>query len=86
MSELYARLSAREACEEVIGPSIATIVDIFRQLSIDGRPIDVRKDPSETDVKVLTDALVAYDPEYNIEIRSKAQLKKMLFINEFFSS
>ena len=86
LSELQARPSAREAFDDAIGPSIATVADRFKQLSIDGRPIVVREYPSETEVKLLTDALVAYDPEYSRDNRSKAQLKKMPFINEFFSS
>ena len=53
-----------EALKNAIDPPIAVVEEKFSNMNIDGPPIEVRKYPEESDNKVLTDALLAYDSEY----------------------
>ena len=50
--------------KNAIDPPIAVVEEKFSNMNIDGPPIEVRKYPEESDNKVLTDALLAYDSEY----------------------
>ena len=43
--ELEAQPSEMEAFKNTMAPHIATVEDIFRNVNIDGQPIEVRKYP-----------------------------------------
>ena len=86
LEELQKRKTARVSYDDAINLCIEKVSERFGNLDIDGRKIDVRKWPSESDIEVLTDAIEDYDPDFSRDIRSSAQAHRMPLINEFLTS
>ena len=58
----------------------------FKRLKLDGRPVGVIPYPVDDTFKVLTDALVEFDPAFDPNIRSKSQISKMSRNEKFLAS
>ena len=58
----------------------------FKHLNMDGRPVEVIPYPGHNTLKVLTDALIDFDPAFDPNIRSKFQIRKMPQISELLAS
>jgi hypothetical protein len=85
LDELEARKTSKEAFSDAIQPCIDAVTERFSNLDIDGRNIEVRQWPKDEDLKLLTEELLRYDPNFSREIKSRALLGKMPFIKEFMS-
>ena len=52
----------------------------FASLNLDGRPVEVIPYPRDDTLKVLTDALLDFDPNFDTNIKSKSQMSKIPII------
>ena len=59
---------------------ITLVEDKFKCLKLDVRPVEVIPYPGDNTFKVLTDALVEFDPDFYLNIRSKSHISKMPLI------
>ena len=84
--ELKERKTARECFDGALDYPLKIVEERFKSLNIDGRQVEVKPYPKEAEVKVLTDALRAFDPSYDPEKRSKSGLQQMKNIAEFMNS
>ena len=58
----------------------------FKRLNMDGRPVKFIPYPGYDTLKILTDALVDFDPDFDPNIRSKSRIRKMPRITKFLTS
>ena len=52
----------------------------FASLKLDGRPVEVIPYPRDNSLKVLTDTLLDFDPDFEANIKIKSQMSKMPLI------
>jgi len=86
LNELKNRQQKKAEFESAMDKPIEIITDRCHQLSIYGRPINVRKYPGKREFKVFTDMILEFDLEYSDDYRSRAQPSNMPFISEFILS
>ena len=55
-------------------------------LEIDGRPVEVLQYTTYSVAKIVVDALTKFAPDFSVDVRSKAQLRKMPIIEQFLNS
>jgi hypothetical protein len=69
LSSIFSRIShtPTEAVHFVVDPCIDAVTERFSNLDIDGRNIEVRQWPKDEDLKLLTDELLRYDPDFSKE-------------------
>ena len=79
------RKTARECFDGALDYPLKIVEESFKSLNIDGRQVEVKPYPKEAEVKVLTDALRAFDPSYDPEKQSKSGLQQMKNIAEFMN-
>ena len=72
LTKLKERKPARACFESAIHHPLKIVEDRFKCLSIDGRPVVVKPYPQEADLKVFNYSLLAFDPSYDPDIRSKS--------------
>ena len=58
----------------------------FASLKLDGRLVEVITYPRDNSLKLLTDALLDFDPDFDPSIKSKYQMSKIPPIEEFLAS
>ena len=52
----------------------------FASLKLDVRPVEIIPYPRDNSLKVLTDKILDFDPDFDSNIKSKSQMSKMLLI------
>ena len=57
----------------------------FASLKMDGRPVEVIPYPRNNSLKVLTNALLYLEPDFDPGMKRKSQLRRMLLIKEFLA-
>ena len=58
----------------------------FASVKMDGRPVEVIPYLIDNSLKLLTDTLLDFDPDFYPNIKSKSQMSKMPLIEEFLAS
>ena len=58
----------------------------FKNLKLYGRPVEVIPYPEYNTLKVFTDAIVEFGPDFDTNIRSKYQIRKITRISELLTS
>ena len=86
ITELKERKPACTCFESAIHHPLKIVEYWFKYLSIDGFPVVVKPYLKEADLKVLNDALLAFDPSCDPEIQIKSQLQFMKKITKFMNS
>ena len=80
INELKSRDTARVSFDSAMKYPITLVEDKFKCLKLDVRPVEVIPYPGDNTFKVLTDALVEFDPDFYLNIRSKSHISKMPLI------
>ena len=86
INELKSINTARASFGSAIKYPMNLIEERFKRLKLDGRPVEVNSYPGDDTLKVLTETLVDFDPDFDPNIRSKSQISKMPQIAEFLAS
>ena len=58
----------------------------FASLNLEGQTVEVIPYPRDDSLKVLTDALLDFEPDLDPNIKSKYQMRKITLIEEFLAS
>ena len=58
----------------------------FASLKLDGQPVKFISYPRDGSLKVLTDALLDFDPDFYPKIKNKSQISKIPLIEELIAS
>ena len=80
INELKSRDTARVSFDAAMKYPMNLVEDRFKYLNMDGRPVEVIPYPVENTLKVLTHAIVDFDPVFDTNIKSKSQMSNMPLI------
>ena len=86
INELKSRSTARALFDAAMDYPMDLVKTRFASLKLDGRPVEVIPYPRDDSLKVLTDAVLDFDPDFDPNIKSKYQMSKMPLIEEFLAS
>ena len=86
IASLESRPSAHDAYNSAMMYPQRIVEEIFRNLTLDGRPVVVQNYATEEDVDLLREALSKFCPNFSEDYRSKSQLSKMPEIKRLLES
>ena len=85
INESKSRNTAWTSFDAAIKYPINLFEERVKRLRLDGLQVEVITYPGDDTLKVLTDVLVDFDPDFDSKIRSNSQIRKMPQIAEFVS-
>ena len=86
INKLKSRNTERAYFDAVMKYPMNLVEESFKRLNLYGRPVGFIPYPGSDTLKVLTDAIVKFDPDFDTNIRSKSQISKMSLNAEFLAS
>ena len=86
INELKSRNTARASFDADMDYPMDLVKTRFASLNLDGQPVEVIPYPRDNSLKLLTDALLDFEPDFDPNIKSKSHMSKMLLIEEFLAS
>ena len=77
VNELNSRDTSRVSFDAAMKYPMNLVEERFEYLNLYGRPVEVIPYPVENTLKVLTHAIVDFDPVFDTNIKSKSQINKI---------
>ena len=85
LSDLKDRPSAEASFMSAMTYPKRQVEDRLRNLTLDGRPVEVMEYPTKEQCAPITDALKAFDPDFDENYKSWSQMNKMPLLQEVFA-
>ena len=80
INELKSRNTARASFNAAMDYPMDLVKTRFASLKLDGRPVEVIPYPRDDSLKVWTNALLDFDPDFDHNIKGKYQMSKIILI------